>query len=52
METTKDRLQQEKDALLYALHSAEREIPAKLVKELESLTGKCEALQYKVSKLK
>lgn len=52
METTKDRLQQAKDALLFALHSAQHELPAKLIKELESITGKTEALQYKISKLK
>lgn len=49
MEKTLDRLQQAKDALLYALHAAEREAPAGIVKKLEKLTGDCEALQARVS---
>lgn len=49
MGRTQDAMQQAKDALLYALRVAEQEnIPAALRKQIDSLTGKAEALQHKL----
>jgi hypothetical protein len=47
--TTKDRLQKAKDALLHALHAAERELKPADVKRVEKLVGTTEALQQKIS---
>ncbi len=49
MERTRDAMQQAKDALLYALRVAQQEnVPAALRKQIETLTGKAEALQWKL----
>lgn len=46
---TEDALQRAKDALLHALRVAEDEkVPAGLRKQIETLTGKAEALQWKL----
>ena len=46
---TQNAMQQAKDALMYALRVAEQEnAPAALRKQIETLTGKAEALQYKM----
>ena len=44
-QTTHDRMQQAKDALLYALHAAERELKPADVKRVESLVARTESLQ-------
>ena len=43
--TTKDRLQQAKDALLFALHAAEQELKPADVKRLEKIAAATESLQ-------
>lgn len=43
--TTRDRIRSAKDALMYALRSAESELAAADLRKLETITGKLEALQ-------
>lgn len=49
MSRTQDAMQQAKDALMHALRVAEQEgLPPALVKQIDTLTGKAEALQHKL----
>lgn len=46
--TTQDRLQQAKDALLHALRSAQSELKPADVKRIEKLAGDTESLQQRI----
>ena len=47
---TQDRIARAKDALMYALRSAENELNKKDCEKLDKLVGEVEALQNKIKK--